>query len=311
VQGQLVKLLENGPELNSNLKLVIVAGISFAIGVLATNSFNRSDLTDPVLTSRQKELQEIAIEAEHRPFFPVASPVGKKSVNEAPVKTAPKPAEISVHEIDYLKLTSDIREFQSKLEQEAAKKFDKVKLYERAHIRKKEFILSKMDYFKISKNNWYKASFNSFDTGSAKFTFYMNFYNCGKNNTPTELPSKDRSTLNNSCFVLWCYTNLNGKWNFYSVSSNMDFSEWRDDVPYLPFNMEEMGELPKETNILRVYVPIADAGGPISFLKYEGGKFEWIDAGELRWVVTNAKEAEKFQKIATKDARNENDHQEQ
>lgn len=56
-----------------------MATISFTLGVVATSLFNRSELADPVLTPRQKELQEIAIEAEKRPFFPTASPVGRES----------------------------------------------------------------------------------------------------------------------------------------------------------------------------------------------------------------------------------------
>jgi len=78
----LVRLLENGQALSNNLKLVIVAITSFTIGVLATNYFNQSGITDPVLTPRQKELQAIAIEAEKRPFFPVEAPVGKADLQE-------------------------------------------------------------------------------------------------------------------------------------------------------------------------------------------------------------------------------------
>ena len=58
-----------------------MAAISFTIGVVATNYFNHSGLVDPVLTPRQKELQAIAIEAEKRPFFPQALPVGSQSTH--------------------------------------------------------------------------------------------------------------------------------------------------------------------------------------------------------------------------------------
>lgn len=301
MRDRLVKLSESGQGLNNNLKLIIVAVASFSIGVAATYTYQSSELSDPVLTPRQKELQEIAIQAERTPFFPAAGPVGKAQQEALPI-TKVHSEETPAQEIDYLKLTSDIKEFKTKLEQESTKKYDEVKLYERAHIRKKEYLLSKMDYFRSSKKNWYKASFSSPDTGPAKFTFYMNYYNCGKDEGQLELPRRERSTLNNSCYVLWGYIYLNGKWDFYSMSSNIDSSVWKDDIPFLPFNMEEMGDLPRETNILKAYVPIADTDGPISFLKYESGKFEWIDAGELRWVVTSSKEAEKFQKIITTEA---------
>lgn len=277
-----------------------MAAVSFTIGVVATNSLNRSDLTDPVLTPRQKELQKIAIVAERTPFFSVASPVGKEFVQEAPAEKKVHSEEAPINEIDYLKLTVDLKNFQNRLQQEAAKKFEEVKIYEKAHIRKKEYLLRKMDYFSLSKKNWYKASFSSPDIGSAKLTFYMNFYKCGKSDTSIVLPTKEKFTLNNSCFTLWGFIFLNGKWDFYSMSSNLDFSDWKDEIPYLPFKLEELGDLTKETNILKVYVPIADVGGPISFIKYEDGKFEWLDAGELKWVVTNSKEAEKFQKVAAR-----------
>jgi hypothetical protein len=79
VQGRLVRQLENGQALNNKFKIIIVATVSFFLGVVATSLFNRSDLADPVLTPRQKELQEIAIEAEKRPFFPAVSPIGRES----------------------------------------------------------------------------------------------------------------------------------------------------------------------------------------------------------------------------------------
>lgn len=82
MQDQLVRQLENGQELSNNLKLIVVAITSFTIGVVATNYFNQSGITDPVLTPRQKELQAIAIEAEKRPFFSVEAPVGKTDHQE-------------------------------------------------------------------------------------------------------------------------------------------------------------------------------------------------------------------------------------
>ena len=78
----MVRLLESGQELNHNFKVYIVAVASFTIGVVATNYYNQSSLADRKLTPRQKELQVIAIEAEKRPFFPVAAPLGNASPEE-------------------------------------------------------------------------------------------------------------------------------------------------------------------------------------------------------------------------------------
>ena len=82
MQGQSERRLESGQGLNNNLKIIAVALTSFILGVVATNYFNSSSLVDPVLTPRQKELQAIAIEAEKRPFFPVAAPMGKADFQE-------------------------------------------------------------------------------------------------------------------------------------------------------------------------------------------------------------------------------------
>lgn len=56
---------------------------SFALGVIATIVYQSSNIADPVLTPRQKELQKIAIEAEKSPFFPIQAPVGKTDAVES------------------------------------------------------------------------------------------------------------------------------------------------------------------------------------------------------------------------------------
>ena len=79
---QLVRLLGIGQELNNKFKIVIVSISSFICGVIATILFNHSRISNLTLTPRQKELQAIAIEAEKRPFFPLAAPVGKADFQE-------------------------------------------------------------------------------------------------------------------------------------------------------------------------------------------------------------------------------------
>lgn len=74
--------LESGQELNNKVKLILVAITSFILGVVVTNRLNQFSTKGPILTSRQKELQVIAIEAEKRPFFSVQAPVGKSDVHD-------------------------------------------------------------------------------------------------------------------------------------------------------------------------------------------------------------------------------------
>lgn len=283
-----------------------MAAISFTMGVVATSLFNRSDLADPVLTPRQKELQVIAVEAERRPFFPAPSsssstPLIENSQSEK-INSASSESGAG---FDYIKSNTAVRDFQKRLDLETLKHFESININDKMHSRKKEYILNKVDYFLSSKNTWFKASFSGPEINPVKLTFFMRIYSCAKNGVETN--QVGRPTLNNSCYLFSSYSNLNDKWNHYSVMTNFSFAEWLSDVFYIPVNLDEMGEVAKETNTLRAYVPMADEGGVIRFLKYEKNKFEWIEGGELRWSQSSEAEARKFEKRALPHSTNYND----
>lgn len=301
MRDQLVRLSESGQGLNNNLKLIIVAGASFLFGVAATYTYQSSELSNPVLTPRQKELQKIAIEAERRPFFPAPIPLMEETHSKNLGSESSKPVE----SFDYVKSNIAVKNFQKNLDLETQKSFETVSLREKIHSRKREYILSKVDYFLSSKNSWFKAVFNGPEIHPVKLTFFMRAYACTKNGI--EAIKTGRPKIEDVCYSFSSYSHLRDKWNYYSIVTNFTSGEWRDDIFYTSINTDEMGEFSQETNVLRAYVPMADDGGVIRFLKYENNKFEWVDGGELKWSPSNEAEARKFEKLALPDAVNYND----
>lgn len=251
-----------------------MATISFAIGVVATSLFDRSELADPVLTPRQKELQKIAIEAEHTPFFSVPSPVGKTHI------TATPSAEETV--------SNKLEKIKDNLYEELNKKFNTIApdTKELRASRNNQYLKNSLDYMFMEKKLWYKTAFED-DFSQSKMTFFLKFFDCDKK-------LQKVIELNKICYALEVFSFKNDKWSQANISSQVIGLVWYNDIPYAHIDLTEMGEFSKETNSLLAVVPIPDEPRVMEYLKYESGKYYWISGREMRWMPSSQKEINKF-----------------
>lgn len=253
------------------------------MGVVATSLFDRSELADPVLTPRQKELQKIAIEAEHTPFFSVPSPVGKADISVT------SSSEDTISQTDIVNpKRNKLGKGEDVLYEELNKKFKRISpdTKDLRATRNNEYIKNRLDYMFMEKKLWYKASFE--DTFShSKMTLFFKFLQCNKK------PQRGIE-LDKTCYTFEIFSFKNGKWFQANISSQVIGLVWYNDIPYAHIDLTEAGEFSKETNFLVAVVPVPNEPRAMQYLKYESGKYQWIEGREISWTLSSQKEMNKF-----------------
>lgn len=277
-------LLENGRALSNKFQLLIVSVLSFSIGMLVTKFYTPVATNQKIILKNEKN--QIFPGGQKQFFIKNTMSVAPPTVNKEVVKT--KEAAVVV---DYFSLSRQVKDFWEKTQEEIRTKYEQPVLNDKFNEMKKNYLNDKIDYLLGEKKTWFKAIVVSREDDRNKFQYYLKYYPCGKDSKKVEHAQFYKET----CYILWCFSFYNQAWNYYSTSSSMEHLYWRDDTPHFVSDLEPLGNISKETNILRAIIPIADRDGSIAYLKYENGKYVWSEGNEIHWEETSEMEGKKFQ----------------
>lgn len=281
----------NGQALNKNLQLLITSILSLAVGVLGTLIFQSSQKSVELIRSVEIKREAPSDKSEERrPFFVKNETHPSEEKSEAGSPTSGPEEKTSEGKTDYFALSKSVEDFQGRVREEVDKKYKANVLGKASYRDHMEKVISKYNFLFEEKRLWFKATVEIPEASKARMHLFMNFYNC-----PANRPKK--LTTENICFVAWVYVKYKEKWERYSISSNVDYYSWKDDVPYVSFNLENLGRFSRENRLLVALLPVPEIEeGFLQVLRYDNEKFQWIDAGRPNWQETNEKDAKAFER---------------
>ncbi|MBC7713822.1 MAG: hypothetical protein H7177_10815 [Rhizobacter sp.] len=277
--------------MSNNLKLLIVAIISFSLGVVATNIYSLPAHYEKDRKLVAKILLEKKMLAERKPFFTNVKESGKKVIQAltTPKVTSPE-IELIDSQSDYLKLSEQLDKFSDRLSNELKKKYKTIPLNSKDpreisdYQRLKGFLENKF----VEKELWYKSSFID-DLSQSKMVMLFKFYNC-KNKPP-----RPDISLIDTCYRLQLFNFREGMWFESDVSSQAIGFLWKDDVPFVEITLRGIGNFSTQTNALFALIPVPDEQMPMQYMKYEAGKIVWQAGSEVRWISSSEKEIDNFE----------------
>lgn len=264
------------------LQIILASLISFAIGIGGTMYF---DTPSEAEKKRNMTTESLSTAAENEKMKEKEAEIEmlKKNLEDAEAKlTGP---------IDYFKVITDLKNFNTALQSEINKNYETAKLQDPANKVKLHYIYSKLVSFQKTKTHWFKTTIST--DGKNKVVSYFNYYSCSQ---PSNVDDTRKVATKDACFIMWNYALLNEKWVQSSFTSNVGSFLWNGDTPHLAVDIAPLEKLSEQTHILRFFLPIPDEDGKVVFLKYENGKIIWDNSASIDWVPSTQKEAEKFQK---------------
>jgi hypothetical protein len=271
--------------LNNNLKIFIVAILFFGLGVWVTKYLS-PDNFEAAVTPRQKELQKIAIEAQHRPFFMQTKDVADQPINSSIEKNVDSPFKA---QDDYFKVLAKLNQFTIKITDELNKKF-KILGFSKKSLsdeRKKQHLKNSLEYMFSQNELWYSAIFTDTASGG-KFYLFFNYYPCD-NKAPRSVMK-----LNEICYSLNFNIIKNNKWIVTSAGEPTAFLYWKNDSPYAHIMFDGRGEMNEATKAVLALVSIPNENYPIEFLQFNSGEFSWRPSDEMKWRLSSKAENKKF-----------------
>lgn len=277
--------------MNKNLQLLITSILSLAVGVLGTLIFQSSQKSVELIRSVEIKREEpLDKPEERRPFFVKKETFSPEEKQEAEASATVPEEKAFEGKTDYFALSKSVEDFQARVREEVDKKYKANVLGKASYRDHVEKVISKYNFLFEEKRLWFKTTIEIPEAGKARLHFFVNYYNC-----PANKPKK--LTTENVCFVTWVYVKYKEKWERYSISSNVDYYSWKDDVPYVSFNLENLGKFSRENRLLLALLPVPEIEeGFLQLLRYDNEKFLWIDVGRPNWQETNEKDAKAFER---------------
>lgn len=278
--------------MNNKFQLIITSLISFSIGILASSYFSPEARDQKITQDTAREVgdQKSLSESENskNPKNQNVNIALTEAKNEIVVEKS------TITPKDYFVLSKQLKEFEQKTDSEIEKKYATLNLKEKTNELIKNDLNNRLEYMFQYKKTWFTATLSNPDNENDKFVFYTHFYSCDSKPTPQNQMHKQDNNYQNYCFIMWCYSFYQNKWDYTSMSSTMEFPKWKDDDQYLSYNVEDLGDLSKETGLLRIMVPMLNRGRDTQFLKLINGKYEWVDGDKIGWIESSESEAKKF-----------------
>jgi hypothetical protein len=280
--------------LNRNLKLIIVAFISFWLGVAATIIYGLPaqydkdrKLVNTIISEKNKIQERKSFFVKAKEAIPKAMQNLSKSDDKASataVVTSP---------IDYMNLTEKLEKFRESIYKELKKKFKTISLdpkdIDSAKIVNR--LKNMLELMFNEKELWYKISFDD-EFSQTKITLFFRYFACQKKD------EKPAIKLNDICYTMQMYNFKNDKWSETDITSQVNGLVRYNENMYTHIELNGMGDFSKDTNALYAVVPVPNDQRPIQFLKYEAGKFIWVEGQEIKWALSSQKETNKFSEWA-------------
>lgn len=290
MREQLEKLLESGQGLSNNFKFLLVAIISFSLGVMAT-SFFETRYQQEISQTLEKNDTQTSRSQPRKPFFIKVKEESKKIIEnisqnrensvDAPIAT----------QSDFINLREKVEKFQDALDVQLKMKFKSI--FQREKDPRDVLAIKAqsqtIDMMFLEKELFYRADFTEELSGS-KIVIFFNYYNC--DSKPVRLPVK----LIDICYSLNMYNLKKDQWSQTNISSSAQGFLWNDGLPYSYVGLSGLGDFSKDTSANLAVVPVPNGESSINFLRFINGQFSWVEGAIIKWNVVGPKDLEKFER---------------
>lgn len=189
-------------------------------------------------------------------------------------------------------MTKQLESFENLINEEIGKKYKPLLKNDRNYKDNLDYLSSRFDSFFTEKKLWFKAVMDIAETRGTRFYFFMNYYKCDVKLVEI------KPTVDQICFVMFGFVKYKDKWNQYSISSNSLYYRWKENIPFVNFPVDSLGDYARDFRLIQMLLPIPEEDGALQLVRYENDKINWIDAGRITWLPSSEKEANRFQKQA-------------